>query len=263
MERRVGPFQILVGCFSVVGVVFTIIGAIVTIIALFYPRQLAVIVENVLPTATPIVITLPTPTPIVTTLPTPTAVPTSPTPSPTAVPLPFKDDFDTGLRPEWQALQGTWRMVDGTYAADETDHQWAYTMMGDLVWQDYAVEVDVATGCVGGEHIALLLRSKDRSEGVQLQANYTEMKWVLYHNGQSKEIAVADKGLPWDCSGVVPSRISHLRLEVKGNIYSAYLDGELVSRVQDDTFVAGRVGLGTTYSSDVVRFDNFVVAPLQ
>jgi hypothetical protein len=94
---------------------------------------------------------------------------------------------------------------------------------------------------------------------MRLEFTGVTMQWVVARDGQSKIIATADTGPPHKCGYWTTSR---LRLEAEGNTYSAYLDGILVVRVQDDSFAAGRVGLGTTHDSNIVRFDNFLVAPL-
>jgi hypothetical protein len=174
------------------------------------------------------------------------------------MPLPFEDDFDEGPRPEWEPVLGAWRMVDGTYATDEADG-WAYTMVGDPGWRDYAVEVDLTVDCITGYPTAILLRSSGPGEGIRFEFDCCRMEWIVWHDGQSKSIATADRGLPYKCHYWTTSR---LRLEAEGNTYSAYLDGMLVVRVQDDSFAAGRAGLGTTHDSNIVRFDNFLIAPL-
>jgi len=192
-----------------------------------------------------------------------TATPSPPQPTPTASPvmivLPFDDSFDDGPRPEWESELGTWRMVDGTYATDGDGHSWAYTMVGDPGWQDYAVEVDVVVRCISGYPVAVLLRSSGPGEGMRFQFDCCDMEWIISRSGQSSTIAVSDMDFPKVC-GFTSWKTSRLRLEADGNMYSAYLNGELIVRVQDDTFAAGRVGLGTTYSSAVVRFDNLLVA---
>lgn len=211
-------------------------------------------------TPTPTLSPFPTPSPE----PTPTPTPTyTPTPTHVPMPLPFEDNFDMGPRPEWEPVQGTWRMVDGAYAADDPGGRWAYSMVGDVAWQDYAVEVDVAVRCLTMHwgQIGVLVRSKSPGEGIQFQNN----RWVLSSQGQSKVIAEANQGLPDACmgsTGTTPWEVSHLRVEAHGNTYSAYINGVLVSRVQDGTFAAGRAGLGTTTSLEVSRFDDFVVVPL-
>ena len=142
-------------------------------------------------------------------------------------------------------------------------------MVGDLNWQDYAVQVDVKVDCFGT--MAVLIRSKDPSEGIQLQVSNTSMTWVIYQEGRAKTIATANQGLYLYCpmvrvySGVPPppSKTYRLKVEARGNIFSAYLDGTLVSRMQDRTFLSWRVGLGTTSGSDSIRFDTFTVSTVR
>lgn len=191
-----------------------------------------------------------------------TSIPSVPTP--TLVSSLFEDNFDIGAHPEWQPVQGTWRMVDGAYGIDESDNRWAYVMVGDLGWQDYVVQVDVALRCYGANpKIAVLLRSKDQRDGMQFLADPYRIRWNLYRGGQSKEIGMSDRGIPYDSNCMGSLVKSHLRFEVKGSVYTAYLNDTLVSRVQDGTFATGRVGLGTPASTNYVRFDNFIVSSLR
>ena len=85
---------------------------------------------------------------------------------------------------------------------------------------------------------------------------------VNHLTGIGWEYLPPDEGLPLDCRGDDSWTTSRVRVEVQGDIYSAHLNSILVLRVQDDTFSTGRVGLGTTRSSENVRSDNFAVAPI-
>jgi len=71
-----------------------------------------------------------------------------------------------------------------------------------------------------------------------------------------------------DKPGLIPGwrswQQNHLRIEVKGNIYTAYSDGTKLLQVQDPSFENGRVGLAFKYSAqDTTRFDNFRVTELR
>lgn len=200
----------------------------------------------------------PTPEPtviVVTATPAPTV-----TPRPIEVALPFEDNFDQGPKEEWEVLQGTWRMVDGAYGTDER-FEWSYVVMGDPGWQDYSIEVDVAGRGLGTtKAIAFLVRTKDLNTGMRFYIDPWSAWWALHQDGTAREIAKSEGRLPYGMTNKWV--ISRLKVEVEGTIYSVYLNGQLISRIQDDTFASGRVGLATYRSSDEVRFDNFLVTAI-
>lgn len=283
MERRVGRFQILVGCFSVVGAIFTVVTAIIAIIALFYPRQLAVIVQDILPTATPIVITLPTQTPI----------PTTPTPRPTVISLPFQDNFDAGPRSEWEALLGEWGMVGGEYTLIDISERPAVgiAIVGDASWDNYAIECDLAglydrggyTADVtmrgyGDEFMnqeevrvpeysraAILIGMDDDGDAAGLIIGATLMEWGLL-----KE---------WNWTVISGTLIegygetgAHIRITVRGNSYEAWVNGKVVTSMSAPAVrKGGRVGIWLKASNKlpasdwraVPKMDNFSVTPLE
>lgn len=267
---------------SVIGAIATVFMCVIAILARTAPQLLHVVLPPVGATAEPDIVYItqepappgPTPSPGPTCAPCPTVAgvdvtctpaltcPTCETPTPSPVPearmsLPFEDTFNEGPRPEWEVLQGTWRMVDGAYGTDE-EAQWSYVMVGDPGWQDYGIEVDVAGRHLGTtKAIAFFVRTEDLNSGMRFDIDPWSARWVLHQDGAVTEIAKSEGRLPYGSTSKWV--VSRLKVEVQGTMYSVYLNGQLVSRIQDDTFASGRVGLATYRSSDKVRFDNFVV----
>jgi hypothetical protein len=150
-------------------------------------------------------------------------------------------------------------MVDGTYAADDKD-TWSYVMVGDPGWRDYAVEVDVTAKAIhSGDAIAILLRSKGPNDGMRFDIDGFNSKWVLYKEGQSTDLSESQGQLAYTHGQWYTT---NLRVEAKGDMYSAYLNGERIMRIQDNSLASGQVGLATAYSSNEIRFDNFIVEPV-
>jgi len=280
MERRVGPFQIFVGCFSAVGVVFTIIGVIVAIAALFYPRQFAVTLENILPTSTPLVITLPTQTPLPaptrypthTPYPTYTPYPTStpyPTPSPVevmvvATPTPFAttppgllffDDFDAGAHPDWETLAGDFVVANGAYTPKGTSSSDSViAVTGYPEWRNYIVEIDVSNSESYSEaHV--LVRVQDAGNFVAFQVDAWDCEWWVRKNGEWEKVpntkTRSDIGWNYD--------FHQVQVTVEGNKFEAYIDGLKVSSFVDEIFPSGKVGV---YLFHPVAIDNFRVSGL-
>ncbi|MGA9351345.1 MAG: hypothetical protein WBW48_21415 [Anaerolineae bacterium] len=81
--------QTIIGCFSIIGVIFTIVGVIIAILALVSPQRIVVVLQHILPEATPVVITvMSTPAPTLGAKPGPTltVLQLASTPSPTSFP---------------------------------------------------------------------------------------------------------------------------------------------------------------------------------
>lgn len=191
---------------------------------------------------------------------TPTKPTPSPTPRPLLVSLPFEDDFDMGPRAEWEPTQGTWRMVDSKYTADPGD-TWSLTFVGDVGWTDYAVDVDVFYYGEQGYFlpVRIIVRAQDGSY-MALETGLSDTDWILVSEDGPRVIAHSDQGR---LSHYGWNKI-HLKIEVKGTIYTAYSDGTMLLRVQDATFESGRVGLAFRYPiENTPRFDNFVVTELR
>lgn len=204
-----------------------------------------------------------TPYPTYTPAPTYTAPPTqAPKPQATSTPrpemmLPFEDNFDNGVRPEWEQVVGNWRMVDGGYWTDPSG-AWSIALVGDVGWTNYALEVDVQYHNASAPRVGVIVRASNDSY-MEFRTDCCSSDWYLHHNGEEQNIATTSDGggLPREKDTV------HWRFEIKEDIYSAYVDGQLLMRFQDDTLSSGRVGLTVANSKSYWRrFDNFKVTKL-
>ena len=263
---------------AVIAGVSTVFSCVVAFLALVKPEAALVIIERwaSLPTPTPkvIIATAPAAEPVVTytpyatytpypTQPPPPSYPT-PTVSPSRVPvllsLPFEDNFDTGPRPEWEPIVGTWRMVDGKYTADPSD-EWSLTLVGDVGWTDYRIDVDVEY-FKDYEPMGIVVRAQNGSH-IAFETDAFDSEWILVTEGTSRVIAHGDKGGLRRMFGE-DKFVSHLTIEVDGSIYTAYSAGSILLQVQDTSFSSGRVGLAFYYPfDDTTRFDDFQVAALR
>ncbi len=230
------------------------------------------------PTTTPIPPTAtPGPSPTAALLP-PTASPTlSPTVSPTATSTPepallFFDDFDAGPKPDWQVLSGRWGMAGGKYTMTDISGSsvTGISAVGDSVWRDYEVEADIS-GLYNNPHqwgndpsmAAILVRLQDDGKAVGLIVDSRFIEW---------EVVIDDA---WT---VVPGTQvdgygeegTHIKVQVRGNVYAAYVNGKMITSFSDDRFPSGKVGLwlkssGSLNVSDwraVPKVDNFKVTKL-
>jgi DNA-binding CsgD family transcriptional regulator len=224
--------------------------------------------SGAVPTVTPVVgagmTGLPTQTAPTTLQPTAVAVATT-QPTNTSIPvpsmaLPFEDSFDNGARPEWQPQSGVWRMVNGMYKADPSDDM-QVTLVGDDAWTDYAVDVDVHENGIGGYPVRVIVRAQG-GRYVALETACCESNLVVVGDGPDRIVAHSD-------TGGLKNRVyewtqSHLRVEVRGDIYTAYSDGTLLFTAQEGTLTRGMVGLGMQCPYDEMPlFEDFQVTSLE
>ena len=179
----------------------------------------------------------------------------------------FTDSFDTAASPLWSNLRGGWFVANGVYAASQPNNN-PPTFSGlPFVLQNFAVDVDINQVADGG----LWLRSDaSGTNGVLL---------VTGGNGWGSGVRGGNAGrsLYWHVITQAnynnPPKLNevfnvfnpgvdnvHLRIEVMGNQYSAFLNGStnaITSLVEtDNTYSSGIVGL---YDFSTQTFDNFVL----
>lgn len=237
-------------------------------------------VRALTPTAVPVPTSTPTatpgPSPIATSIP-PTATPTpSPTVSPTATPtpslsLPFFDDFDAGPKAEWEVISGHWGMVQGKYTLTDISGSpvVGISVVGDAEWRDYMVEADISglghgwwEGSGDDSMAAILIRVQDDGRAVGLLVDRDFLEFEILE-GDSWTVVPGTRVAGYGEGG------AHIKVEVKRNVYAAYIDGKMITSFSDDRFTSGKVGLWlkswTLDASDwraVPKVDNFKVTKL-
>jgi len=208
------------------------------------------------PTSTPYPTNEPQPT--YTAFPTYTPVPFPTIPPTPSIVLPYQDEFDLRLGEEWQQVLGTWRIVNGRLTTDKND-DWRRILVGDPSWQNYAVEVD-AWSEDWFYPVQIIVRTQQGTY-VAMQTDIHNTDFILYNGGEPLTIAHSDVGVD-DQSGDRYNWTYRLRVEVVGDIFTAYINGNMILQVQDSTLSKGRAGLAfqTYYST---WFDNFQVSELR
>jgi hypothetical protein len=180
----------------------------------------------------------------------------------------FSDNFDAGASAQWSNLRGSWFASGGVYDA-QFPQNIPPTFTGlPYVLQNFAVDVDINQVADGG----LWLRcDANGTNGVLL---------VTGGNGWGSGVRGGNAGHSLYWHVITPANVSappilneafnvfinpgvqnvHLRVEVVGNVYSAFLDGATnatTTLVETNyTYSAGHVGL---YDFSEQTFDNFVL----
>ena len=142
---------------------------------------------------------------------------------------------------------------------DDSD---ALTLLGDPGWTNYTVSVDaefakpgslLLVGRAGLQH-----RPQSHQQGYFFQVSDTG-SWVFY-KGSS-----LGAHTPLSTGSMAAWGMGHwhrLSLSFDGSVITASVDGQKITKVQDDAYDAGQVGMGLTgYNLD--QFDDVSIAPIR
>lgn len=158
-------------------------------------------------------------------------------PKPTQLVL-IDDSFSHDISSDWEVVTGDWRIINGKLSTI-TRYDWSYMMRGDNSWKNYAVYFEVDGTNDKHSDFYILVRAIDINNAVyfkihndQWNARYCSLVLVL--GGKETKLS--------DCNGYCNE--GNIRIEVKGNIYTAYSDEKPICSVSDSTFSSGRVGFG-------------------
>lgn len=203
------------------------------------------------PTETP----PPTVTPTPTETPAPTDTPT-PTVTPTPLPLPdFADNFDAGLRPEWELeTDDAWASVNGRLTNLRNESS---LIVGDENWTDYTLSLDViqvVTPC----YLFIIGDKNDDSQvdkRLQMRINKNTIHWYIPGGDVMPGTEIRDLGYPFN-----------LKLEVRGDgSITTLINDKAVTNIVLDGYTQGRLEfycLHDPYYSPGSTFDNLQISPL-
>ncbi len=186
----------------------------------------------------------------------PTDMPTSPLPPPTGTPtgpqVLFRDDFETGIRPEWDTQNANTAVVNGQLVAEGI----LQTRLGDESWTDYRVSFELGDKTRLTD-LTLQVRVQDENNflkmlcvpaeggGTPAQLNCT---WFRLVGGQEVKIPGAELVMP---------EVGPVTLEITGNTYQV-IDRELT--FLDDTVSFG--GISFSAEGTPINLDYFEVTGL-
>lgn len=185
-------------------------------------------------------------------------------------PLPYHTDFeegDPGQLPKYFSDQGgafeLHNRSDGkgeclqqmvTKQGIEWDSGKTYieTVIGDTAWTDYEVSVDLnVTEDTGSAKILGRVmdvhRAHEPPEGYWFEID-TGGKWALYAGSET---------IKSGSYRLAPFQWHHLKLKLKGNIISVFIDARKVIAVENNKYNHGMAGLGSGFN--LVQFDNFAI----
>ncbi|HNS37684.1 MAG TPA: hypothetical protein PKM01_07850 [Anaerolineaceae bacterium] len=178
--------------------------------------------------------------------PTATRIPPSATPDLRL----FWDDFDQGLKPEWELLQGYCTMSNGMLVCPDGDSR---IEVGDYSWSNYRLAFDTGSYWIPGGAAALV--------GINANGSYLKLNFPVCHNaywiyhgpdGSEQQVSVAN-------GGVCEDGPFHVEIEAKDGIYSMKINSNAVGVFQENRIISGRIG----FLVNGPWFDNVVITPLE
>jgi hypothetical protein len=232
-----------------------------------YPTQTLLPTYTFLPTHTSQSTQTPqstyTPQPTYTLIPLPTETSTP------SITLPFSDNFDTGIKPEWRQIVGTWIMTKGeltlgNVAGSSTGGK-GIIFVGDKNWSDYTVSLKIDHHGAGWNNFNyVIVRAQDTKNFIALRfgdvVNYSaahnafwytvkDGNWILIPNTTFSD---------WYFD-----RPFEVKIIVKGDVIESYINGQQSSFFSGLAFTKGLIGIGieTSVADRTVSFDDFLVEP--
>jgi hypothetical protein len=164
--------------------------------------------------------------------------------------------------PRWRNENRAWRAASGRYGADQARPKDApdgspVTTLGYQAWTNCEVECDFTSPNDGG--VLVRLQDVGNCYALVLRPNTREIFWKVWKDGNTSYRPDMGRGeLPYD-----PDMDLHVRIVARGSHLQAYVNGELLAVIDDDTFASGGIGLYVHVAADTRQyFDNVVVRRL-
>ncbi len=179
----------------------------------------------------------------------------------TGVSTPFseillQEDFDDGIAQGFGNEIGDWKVMDGKYTAGRG--RFRFSTICDLDWTDYSLEADFIKAKDGG----FLIRAKSDGNGIVLvvRPSDNDIYWaeVFWTEGKTKgwgarhEVRIL---------GHKPGQDLHVKVEVIGDEFKAYVNGEIKTVFKSAEFSEPKVAL-YLYHQSGQYWDNVVVRNL-
>lgn len=168
-----------------------------------------------------------------------------------------------GNMPVWQVVEDEGNQVLAQLSKDNPSDHFNVIVYDPYEAKDVtlAVRFKGVTGKIdqGG---GFVWRFQDANNYYIVRANPLENNVVLYkvENGKRTDLPLVGKGRTYGTEASVPTQQWHdLKLEVKGNLFTVYVNEKQLFQVKDETFTdAGKVGFWTKADA-VTYFDDFTV----
>jgi len=152
----------------------------------------------------------------------------------------YEDDADGS--PTWLPLTDEWVVRDRTYAFTEPRRTGSYTWLTEPTFSDLTFEVEFKIMPVGGgvRAAGMVARSQSSADQYYVHIDSKNSQVIFLRQTREKSWHELDRvpGIEITCG-----EWHEGKLECEGTEMSFYLDDELITTVNDDTFASGRIGL--------------------
>ena len=170
----------------------------------------------------------------------------------------FFDDFNDGVAEDWTEQLGSWNVIDREYFTSVGIAN-SISTIEDLTLDDYIIETklrfrDTSVGFRAG--IVFRFLDNEHYYIFQVGNEYDKVEYEIYTPEYS--LYGQNFGGLWSVDYPIDLNVNYtLRVEVVGNTFTGFLNGEKILSVTDDSYKSGRIGL-FAHRADVF-FDNFTV----
>ncbi len=169
----------------------------------------------------------------------------------------FQEDFNDGVAQGFGNEVGSWKVVGSRYSA--TTGRFRFSTVIDLVtYNDYSVEADFMNAKDGG----FLVRAQEENKGIALIVRPTrnDIYWteVSWERGKKRGWGARYEVKPL---GHKPGEDLHLKVEVRGDEFKAYVNGKLKTIFRSAEFPKPKIAL-YLYRQSNQYWDNLVVCSL-
>jgi len=171
----------------------------------------------------------------------------------------FHDDFKSNDMSKWTVDRGNWVVENGEAEGSQS----AFAITGDSSWGDYVVEAK--TKCKGSENTSIgwlkayiYLRVQDISNFYRFGIHGDAGRVELYKNDNNdwKELGVFTFTAEKD-------KWYTFRVEAKGNVFKAFLDGKQIIDAKDSVFSNGGIAIGVTDDLMITSYKDVIVKKIQ
>lgn len=174
----------------------------------------------------------------------------------------FYDNFDDGDSEGWLSTEGTsWYMDDNRYCTAPKGGE-QRTLAGDTGWTNYTVstQAELKQGKGFGLYFRAAGGKKLNAYVFQYDPGFGRGAFLFRQviNGREKS-PFARNWAPKDYNWY--NQVRNITIQVEGNTFTAFIDGNQVLQGTHSEFTQGQIGL-RTWSASEACFDDITVVPL-
>jgi len=174
----------------------------------------------------------------------------------------FHDDFNEGVAEDWIEYLGRWSVVDGEYFVSVGIIENGISTVKGLDMADCIIETKLRFTDAVGYRAGIIFRYIDNEHyySFEIGNEYDEIDIIKYspRNPSYGETRTVIQPSYRNSSIVIKPNVDYtLKIQIQGNTFTAYLNGQKVLSWSDDSYPSGRVGLRARRAD--VYFDYFTV----